>query len=120
MNRIGTKWTDDEEKKLVDGLQHGYTFEQLSTRHQRSLKAIEMRVANLVKKASATMSTKDMAVFFRLSDNKIQEFLEQDLTSSSSSSSDLYQKIHDIQTRLTAIEHLLEKIYRRTKSSHKS
>ena len=116
MNRIGNKWSEDEEQRMVKGLHQGRTLEDMAKDHQRTPKAMEMRRDGMVRRLSTKTSIEDLATLFSLSPSHVRDILAttppKENTASSSSG---IVKAEDILKRLDRMEALLEKMYKRIK-----
>ena len=99
----GKPWTPEEEERLMDALQRHCTISDIARRHNRSIRAIEMRIESLVRKHKTAGKTPEqlMAMF-----QKTKEEVASILSVATDRS---------IEQRLSAVETLLEKIYKKQK-----
>lgn len=61
--RVGESWTKEEDEKLVRHFKTGATTEQLANEHERSIRAVELRLEDLGAK-SADSGTRDKRRLF--------------------------------------------------------
>lgn len=112
MNRIGNKWSEDEEQRMVKGLHQGRTLEDMAKDHQRTPKAMEMRRDGIVRRLSSKTSVEELATLFALSPSHVRDIL----ASTPPVENTTNVKMEDIVKRLDRMEALLDKMYKRVKS----
>lgn len=61
--RVGESWTKEEDEKLVRRFQAGVTTEQLASEHERSIRAVELRLEDLGETQSAPGTTEKRRLF---------------------------------------------------------
>ena len=120
MNRIGNKWSEDEEQRMVKGLHEGRSLEDMAKDHQRTPKAMEMRRDVLLRKLSGKASLAELATMFSMRTNEVRDILAAPppapIESSSSNNNGTQKSLDAIVQRLDRLEVLVEKIYRRLKN----
>lgn len=124
MNRIGNKWSEDEEQRMVKGLHQGRTLEDMAKDHQRTPKAMEMRRDTMLRRLSTKASTEELASLFGMPASRVKEVLAtpppaaapHPLSSSANTNASMTLQTNDVLKRLDRIEALLEKMYKRVKS----
>lgn len=113
MNRIGNKWSEDEEQRMVKGFQAGKNIEDMAKDHQRTPKAMEMRRDALLRKLSSKASTPELASMFGMHATEVRDILAALPVEPSSATP---KTLEAILQRLDRIETLVEKTYRRLKN----
>lgn len=126
MEKHKTIWTTKEENDLCQEIRLGQSIEKIAKSHQRTEKAIEMRLASIFKKRlekgeKMNVLTND----FNLSEKQIKHYmndLEENkkkfentkstgiLPKESNSIQDIFSKLQSIEKYLTLIEKRLDKI----------
>lgn len=122
MNRIGNKWSEDEEQRMVKGFREGRSLEDMAKDHQRTPKAMEMRRDVLLRKLSAKASHAELATMFSMKPNDVRDILAapaplESTSNHNNSGSNTQKSLDAILQRLDRLEVLVEKIYRRIKNS---
>jgi len=119
--RIGNKWTPEEEQLLIERVRRQEGVQNIALHHERTVKAIEMRIEHLIRKLSkGGMKTHDLCETFHKSPNDIQNILSSEPNPPSSSfpmKEDTQERLDKIEQRLEKIERLLEKIHHRIKKN---
>ena len=115
MNRIGNKWSEDEEQRMVKGLHQGRTLEDMAKDHQRTPKAMEMRRDGIVRRLSSKTSVEELATLFALSPSHVRDILASTPPPTENTNT-TNVKMEDIVKRLDRMEALLDKMYKRVKS----
>jgi len=120
MNRVGNKWTEEEEQRMVQGFQSGKSLEDIANDHQRTPKAIEMRRDHILRKLSTKASVAELAPMFHMETREVKDILasapppptpkEHHLSS--------HPDMKQVLQRLENIETLMEKMYKRIKSQN--
>lgn len=118
--RIGNKWSDEEDKRLMNELRQGKRIHDIAKDHQRTERAIQMR---LVKKMAESMSPEEIASCLHLEVSLVREWLSpKDEHSRGIPKLDV-QELSDvlgrIDKRLTRIEEIVEKLYKKIKQQEK-
>jgi hypothetical protein len=120
MNRIGNKWTEDEEQRMILGFQKGKTLEDMAKDHQRTPKAMEMRRDSLLRKLSPKASVQELGQLFHMDPRDVKEVLASaPPPPTPSSSKEKESSFKEVLARLDKLETLLEKIYKRIKNMEK-
>jgi len=121
MNRIGNKWSEDEEQRMIRGLQQGKSLEQMARDHQRTPKAMEIRRDGLLRKLSTQVLPSELASMFGMQPSQIQDILSSTpLASSEPPSKNIPKILEDLTAKIDRMETVLDKIYRRLKKEQNS
>lgn len=113
--RIGNKWTTEEEQQLIQQLQQNKHLAQIAKDHQRTQKAIEMRLQCIIRKLSSSKSMQDIASYLHIDMDTLQRLEQLENPSSTTSSSVLHEQLQDMNMRLQKIEHTMDKLYKKIK-----
>ena len=125
MNRIGNKWSEEEEQRMVKALQQGRSMEQVAKDHQRTVKAIGMRVEYLIRKLSKHASDRELSELFHKTPQEVRAILDAPLPAPSSGSasgasapadSSLEKRLSKMEHDIAAMTRLVEKIYKKIKN----
>jgi len=122
MNRIGNKWSEEEEQRMVKALQQGKSMEQVAKDHQRTVKAIGMRVEYLIRKLSKHASDRELSELFHKTPQEVRIILDTPLPAPSSAStptpveSGLEKRLSKMENDIAAMTRLVEKIYKKIKN----
>jgi hypothetical protein len=121
MNRIGNKWSEDEEQRMIRGLQQGKSLEQMARDHQRTPKAMEIRRDGLLRKLSSQVLPSELATMFAMPPSQIQDILSSTpMASTENPSKNIPKILEDLTTKIDRMETVLDKIYRRLKKEQNS
>jgi hypothetical protein len=121
MSRNGEKWSEDEEQQLIHAMKQKKTIPFLAEQHQRSQRAIQMRLEYIVKKMSKTQSLTDISTLLHVDVATLKEWMTK-------KESDQIQHpdhhhlttyLKQLDQRLQNLEQLTEKIYKRIKTQEK-
>ena len=118
MSRNGEKWSEDEEQQLIHSIKQKKTIPFLAEQHQRSERAIQMRLEYIVKKMAKTQSLADISSLLHVDVATLKEWM-------TNKESDQFQRpdvttyLKQLDQRLQHLEQLTEKIYKRIKSQEK-
>lgn len=97
-------WSEQEEKKLVAALQENQDIRDIARRHERSVKAIEMRIDLLIRRHHQNgRSVGELQKMFRRDEKTIESILNPKTT------------IDELSERVKRIEDTVNKIYKRQK-----
>lgn len=97
-------WSDQEEKKLITGLQDNLDIRELAKRHERSIKAIEMRIELLIKRYHQNGKTiNELQKIFKKDEKSIESILNPKST------------LDELSERVKRIEETVNKIYKKQK-----
>ena len=123
MNRVGNKWTEEEEQRMVQAFQQGRALDDMARDHQRTPKALEMRRDHVLRRLSTKASVADLARLFGMDTGEVKEVLASappplSSTTTAPSKEDA-GAMKEVLHRLEKIETLLEKMYKRIKSREK-
>jgi transposase-like protein len=122
MNRIGNKWSEEEEQRMVKALQQGKSIEQVAKDHQRTVKAIGMRVEYLIRKLSKHASDRELSELFHKTPQEVRSILEAPSPAPSSAStptpvdSGLEKRLSKMENDIATMTRLVEKIYKKIKN----
>tara|TARA_Y100000992_G_C20922894_1_gene330695 strand:+ start:23 stop:370 length:348 start_codon:yes stop_codon:yes gene_type:complete len=113
MENHKSPWTKKEEDELLHRLRLEEPISTISKKHQRTERAIEMRIAMIFKKLiekGSKIST--LSKDFHLSENEIRNYIEE--TSSTEPKSNFFS-FPQIKEQLDRMEEKIDKIYRKLK-----
>ena len=126
MNRVGNKWTEEEEQRMIEGFQQGRTMERMAKDHQRTPKAMEMRRDHLLRKLSSHSNVSELSQLFRMTTDQVQVILSSTPPPPSSATTGkgggvapFEPALQEMLQRLVRMETLMEKMYKRIKSLEK-
>jgi hypothetical protein len=76
---MGNPWTKDEERKLLNAISQGQTFDNISKIHNRSPNALELRLKkiiydNIIKSSDASQMIQKLASILKLPQDKVNQF----------------------------------------------
>lgn len=108
--RTGNLWTDEEEKELIKELKQGLDISIIASQHQRTTKAIDMRMEMIYKNMITQGISQEK--LFNIFGNKCIEYEKK---KSSYSLDSIHNDINLLQNKLDRIQHLIEKLYKRIK-----
>ena len=97
-------WSEQEEKKLIGALQENQDLRDIAKRHERSVKAIEMRIELLIRRHHQNGKTiGELQKIFRKDEKTIESILNPKST------------LDELSERVKRIEDTVNKIYKRQK-----
>ena len=98
-------WTKEEEDKLIASVHNGHSVFNIAKEHNRSIKAIEMRIENIVKRMfTEGRSVKELSKMIHKTEKEIEQIL------------DTGKQNNNVQNdRMHNIEEMLKKISKRQK-----
>lgn len=104
MLNAGKQWTPTEEEQLLQRLQQNWSYLQIAREHNRSIRAIEMRVETLIRKHCHAGCTKaELVSTFKKTPDEIDQIMIGERSS------------NPMDQRLQRIEDMLEKLYKKQK-----
>jgi len=129
--RVGNKWTTEEEQQLIHHLRQQKTMPQIAVEHQRTVKAIQMRLQSIIRQLlSSSKSRQQIASYLNLDVQTVQELEQFECPSISSSASQssspavatnaIHEQLQEMHHRLQRMEHIMEKMYKKVKTINSS
>lgn len=117
MKNIGKFWTKQEELNLLDELSDKKTITEIAKLHERSEKAIEMRVESMIKKhASENYPISSLVDLYNKSEKEIQMILSH---SAIKKIDPVMEKLESIEKIVFDINQKVSKIYHEMKKKNK-
>lgn len=112
--RTGNLWTEEEEIQLMRELRQGISISVIATNHQRTSKAIDMRMEMMYKNMKKDgISQEEILQIFG---NKWMEYDKR----ISVTMETIHSDIALLQQKVDNIQHFIEKLYKRIKSKHQN
>lgn len=107
MSKTFTIWSSDEEQELISQIPV-YSVQDIARMHNRSVKAIEMRIEHMIRRMHHNGATyKELSKQFHKSVADIERI--------ATTTTQTMEKKMDLNKRLNAIEDMLSKIYKKQK-----
>jgi len=112
---IGSIWTKEEEMQLYEEISDNLPLQEISKKHGRTVKAIEMRIDYLIRKKYQENYTIDsLGKLFNKTDKEISAILQN--KESKKSDNSVIDKLKHIEEKIDSMEKILLKIYKKIKS----
>lgn len=121
MTRNGDKWTDEEERQLLQKLRLKKSLSDIAREHERTERAIQMRMEFLAKKLYKSTPISEIASIMNQSTGTIEEWIEKETVPppTRSSSEDILYVLKNMEKRMERLDHMVDKIYKRLKTREK-
>jgi hypothetical protein len=78
-SRVGAKWSDIEDKMLLDSIQNKKSFEEISKKHGRSITSIKLRLKKIENSSNCKNGEKVYLDPDTITEKDIVEFLENEI-----------------------------------------
>ena len=119
-NRIGNLWTEEEEKILLEELKNNINNKEIAQRHERTLKAIEMRIEMIyMKRRKQGMTKNELEILLNKKcdeyEKQFEDYYEKEDKKKNITLRLIYEEIDSLQQKVNHIEKIIEKIYKRVK-----
>ena len=105
-SRIGEKWTDEEENKLIALIASGKSIKEVAREHQRTIKGIESRKRHIAVNMLNSKSVEEICNLLQITEEDIKVYQSRRVKNQeiNTNQENIIEILNDIRRRLEIIE----------------